>query len=201
MTNVKISQDECSLEMLKKDCIACTKCSIGGQKPVDEESCGNVFSNMNMDAGIMVIGQNPGIDEVKAAEPFVGVSGKVFNEALKRVVGVERDNLYITNVVKCYLPDNRKPSQFEIDNCRTHLDAEVALLKPKVAVALGSFAFKAMTGMSGIMKHCGEAVFSPRYGIPVIAMLHPSPYNMNNTERREMFENALRKLAEVLNGG
>lgn len=188
------------LELLKKNCIGCRKCSIGGQAPVDEDSHGNVFSNMNLDAEILVVGQNPGTDEVKAAEPFVGVSGKVFNEALKRIVGIDRESLYVTNTVKCYTPGNRKPSQFEIDNCREHLDAEIALLKPKVAVALGSFAFKAMTGMSGIMKHCGEVVYSPRYKIPVIAMLHPSPYNTNNPERRKMFEEALGKLKEVLNG-
>jgi DNA polymerase len=131
-------------------------------------------------------------------EPFVGPSGKVFEEALNRIVGLKREDLYITNTVKCYTKNNRKPMQSEVDNCRDFLDLEMKLVQPKVAVALGSFAFKALTGMSGIMKHCGEVVISPRYRIRVVAMLHPSPYNTNNPERKKMFELAMKKLAEVL---
>lgn len=184
MTDVELDRD--AFEMLKKECIACRKCSIGG---------GNVFSNMSLNADIMVVGQNPGTEEVKEGRPFVGVSGAVFDEALQRIVGIGREELYVTNVVKCF--SDRKPAPFEIDNCREYLDKEVKLLKPRVAVALGSLAFKVMTGMSGVVKHCGEVVFSPRYKIPVIAT--PSPYGSDDV-RMKMLEDALRKLKEVVDG-
>jgi len=205
-----LTDEAVALECLKKDCLACRRCAVGGRcldgsewspGPDDDghvRPIGNVFSTMNQEADIMVVGQNPGADEVGVGEPFVGSSGKVFNEALGRIVGLTRGDVYITNVVKCHTQANRRPVQAEIDNCRDFLDLEVKLVKPKVIVALGSVALKALTGMSGVMKHSGELNVSPRYLTPVIAMLHPSPYNTNNPERRRMFEDAMAVLAEAL---
>lgn len=207
---MNIESEEDALKILQDSCLSCRKCAIGGRcldgsewtdEPDDDgiiRPQANVFSTMNLDADVIIVGQNPGADEVAIGEPFVGPSGKVFEEALNRITGLSREDLYITNTVKCYTKGNRKPMQSEIDNCRDFLDLEMKLVEPKVAVALGSFAFKALTGMSGIMKHCGDVIISPRYGIRVVAMLHPSPYNTNNPERKEMFELAMEKLAEVL---
>jgi uracil-DNA glycosylase family 4 len=207
--NVSLSDEEAVLECLKKDCLACRRCAIGGRcldgtewsMEPDEDGelppIGNVFSTMNPGVEVMVVGQNPGADEVGVGIPFVGASGKVFDEALRRVAGLGREDVYITNAVKCHTQANRKPTQAEVDNCRDFLDLEVKLVKPKVVVALGSLAFKAMTGMSGVMKHCGDVVVSPRYLVRVVAMLHPSPYNTNTPERREMFEAAMSALAEL----
>lgn len=205
-----INDEKKALEVVMNDCLACCRCAIGGrcldgsewlEKPDDDgviRPRANVFSTMNLDAEVMIVGQNPGADEVAVGEPFVGPSGKVFEKTLKEIVGLTRDDLYITNTVKCYTKNNRKPTQSEIDNCRDFLDLEIKLVQPKIAVALGSFAFKTLTGMSGIMKHCGEVIISPRYGIKVLAMIHPSPHNTNHPERREMFDLAMVKLAEVL---
>ena len=199
-----------ALEQLKTDCHTCRRCAIGGKcldgsewtNQPDEDGevqpVGNVFSTMNIEAEVMVVGQNPGADEVGMGEPFVGASGHVFNDALERIVGLKRKDVYITNVVKCYTQANRKPTQAEVDNCCDFLDLEVKLVQPKVIVALGALAFKATTGMSGIMKHCGEVLVGPRYLTPVIAMLHPSPYNTNNPERREMFFAAMEELAKTM---
>lgn len=207
---IDLTNEDVALECLKKDCLACRRCAIGGKRidgkewdgqPDDDgvmPSISNVFSNMNLDVDVMVVGQNPGADEVGNGRPFVGVSGQVFNDALETFTGIDRESLYITNTVKCYTQGNRKPTQAEMDNCRDFLDLEIKLVQPKVIVALGSIAFKALTGMSGIMKHSGEVVVSPRYLVPVVAMLHPSPYNMSDPERRELFEAAMKKLAAVL---
>lgn len=207
---MKITDEQRAMDRLKKDCLACRRCAIGGRcldgsewsaEPDDDgelRQIGNVFSTMNPDAELVVVGQNPGADEVGVGEPFVGSSGKVFDEALGRIAGLAREDAYITNVVKCHTQGNRKPTQAEVDNCRDFLDLELKLVKPKVVVALGSLAFKALTGMSGIMKHSGEVVVSPRYLVPVVAMLHPSPYNTNNPERSRMFEDAMSTLAAEL---
>lgn len=157
----------------------------------------NVFSNMNAAARVMAVGQNPGRDEVEQKEPFVGVSGKFFNNAVLKV-GLSRTDFYISNVVRCLTPENRPPNRDELDNCRSFLDREVALVKPKMIVALGSLAFRQLTGMKGIVKHQGRAILSLRYGLPVISVLHPSPLNTNVPEKCRMFMDGLAFVKECL---
>jgi len=185
------------MDELKAKCLACRSCLIGGSdiggKPL------NVFSNMNHKARIMVVGQNPGLDEVMMGEPFVGISGKIFDEAMK-AIGMSRKDMYISNIVKCYTLNNRKPYSSEIECCRKFLDMEMEIVKPEVVVALGGYAFKQMTGMTGIMKHHGEVVFSPRYSVQVMPIFHPSPSSMNNPEKKKMFQSDLLALKRFVEG-
>jgi len=153
---------------------------------VDGEFLSNVFSSMSTKARAMAVGQNPGRDEVEQEVPFIGVSGKFFDTAVESV-GLSRDDFYISNVVRCHTPLNRTPNRQELDNCRYFLDREIAIVKPKLLVALGSLAFRQLTGMKGIMKHHGKPTLSLRYGVPVIPLLHPSPLNTNHPDRRKMF--------------
>lgn len=161
---------------------------------IEGQFLSNVFSNMNHTAQIMIVGQNPGRDEVEKREPFVGMAGKRFDEILTEVVGISRSELYISNAVRCYTPGNRKPTQDEEDNCREFLDEEMVMIKPKIVVALGSVAFKQLTGMNGIMKHHGSVTYSIKYNVPVLPVLHPSPLNMNSPERGKAFHEDLLKL-------
>ena len=188
------------LEALRTDCLACRNCSIGGI--VWETSSGkhlsNVFSTMNPDVKIILVGQNPGWDEVCQGIPFVGSSGKILIKAFETLAGVKREEVYITNVCRCYSLGNRKPTEEEVERCRYFLEREFDIVKPIIAVALGALAFKELTGMSGIMKHSGEVVFSIRYKVPVLVMLHPSPLNTNNPERNLMFEQSVSKLRDLL---
>jgi DNA polymerase len=196
MREIDLSKDDVALEVLRKDCLACRQCSIGGCD--HGAGISNVFSNMNAKARIMVVGQNPGADEVVQGTPFVGASGKFFDKAIKDICGLERSDLYITNTVKCLTPENRKPKRDEFEACQQYLDKEVELVKPDIIIALGALAFKRLTGMKGIMKHQGEFIYSVRYNVNVLALLHPSPYNTNNPERREMFNSGLEKLNDYL---
>jgi uracil-DNA glycosylase len=86
-------------------------------------------------------------------------------------------------------------------NCRYYLDKEVYLLQPKIIIALGGPAFTQLTGMTGIMKHHGDHIFSPRYKTVVVPVLHPSPLNTNHPDKRMMFfedlESAKRALDET----
>jgi len=189
------------LERLKEECVRCRKCGIGGVDVHGSDGVGhlsNVFSTMNLGAKVMIVGQNPGWEEICQMIPFVGPSGKMLMRCLEELVGLKREDVYITNVCKCYTDSNRKPTDEETENCRTFLEREFELVHPKIAVALGSVAFRELTGMSGIMKHCGSIQFSIRYNVPVLVMLHPSPLNTNMPEKRVMFENSILKLKEFL---
>jgi len=182
--------------VLKADCIACRKCSIGGC--VYEDCPGNVFSNMSLRAKIMVIGQNPGAVEVQTGRPFVGPSGENFDEVVMEVLGVDRSAFYITNIVKCFTPNNRSPRGYEIDNCQEFLEREIAIVKPEIVITLGSPALRQMTGVSGITKHHGEIIPSPRYRVNVLPLFHPSPLNFNDKTKRAAFCQELINLKRYL---
>jgi DNA polymerase len=184
------------LNALKKECLNCRKCAIGGQ--IINGKISNVFSNMCITAKILVIGQNPGSEEVKIGRPFCGMSGKFFDKAIKEVLGIDRSLLYISNTVRCYTPNNRPPTDEEIDNCRFFLDREIEILKPVLIVTLGNPALRQITGSQGIKKYHGKIETSLRYGIGVLPMYHPSPLNTNRPDICTEFKADLKKLAEYL---
>jgi uracil-DNA glycosylase family 4 len=153
---------------------------------------------MNENTRIMVIGQNPGRDEVIKGEPFVGASGKVFDKMVAEETGMSRSDFYISNVLRCYTPGNRRPVERELEACRAILDEEIAIMQPILIIALGSVSFERLTGMHGIMKHHGEVVMSPRYRTSIIGILHPSPYNTLNPEKCETFRRGLAMVKKFL---
>ena len=161
----------------------------------------NVFSNMNDTAEYMVVGQNPGAEEVEKREPFMGISGKMFDQLVEEVLEMKRVTFYITNVVKCLSPGNRKPFADEVCNCEYFLDREIKILKPKAIITLGGPALEQVTGMHGIMKHHGNPIFSPKYKVFVFPLLHPSPLNLNDPSKLELFVNDLVLLKEFMDRG
>jgi uracil-DNA glycosylase family 4 len=188
------------LTALKAECLACRRCDIGGQM-IGDKFLGNVFSNMNCTAEYMVVGQNPGKEETEREEPFVGISGKMFDQLVEEILGMKRSMFYISNTVHCYTPGNRKPTMGEVYNCKYFMDLEVRALNPKVVISLGGPAFEQLTGIHGIMKHHGNPAFSPRYKVPVFPLLHPSPINLNDPAKLELFVADLVKLEEFIKKG
>ena len=184
------------LKKLRDKCLACRACPLGGRE-IEAGHFSNVFSNMNP-TRIMVVGQNAGHDEVIQWEPFVGASGKFFNQMAKEILGRDRSSFYISNVLRCHSPSNRHPYPSELEACRPILDEEIKIIKPRLIIALGGVAFERLTGMHGITKHHGEEVVSPRYAVTVIPLLHPSPLNMNDPANCEMFRAGMKKVGEFL---
>ena len=182
------------IDKLKTACRDCRACAIGGCDY--GAGVANVFSNMNTEASIMVVGQAPGDDEVTHGSPFVGASGKLFEEALREKCGLELSDLYLTNTVKCLVPGGRKPKGSEIDSCGAFLEKEIKLVDPVIIIAFGATAFKSLTGMSGINKHQNTLVYSVKYKVNVLAMMHPNPHNMGNPELRKVFDEGLEMLNE-----
>ena len=185
------------LEILKTECLDCRRCGIGGQL-ICGKFLSNVFSNMNCDSKYLVVGQNPGGEEVEKKEPFVGISGKMFNQLIEEVLGMKRLDFYISNICKCMTPNNRKPTKDEIMNCQIFLEREIDILKPEIVISLGGPAFEQLTGMHGIMKHHGCLTFSPKYKLFVFPLLHPSPLNLNDPAKLELFVSDLMKLQELI---
>lgn len=126
-------------EELEQSIINCNKCKL----------CQNriniVFGEGNKNAKVMMIGEGPGADEDKGGIPFVGKAGQLMNKALIGL-GIDREELYIANIVKCRPPSNRVPEQEEAEACLNYLRNQVILVKPKIIVLLGSTALKNILG-------------------------------------------------------
>jgi len=197
MRTVKLSKAQIEIEELRKVCALCTKCPIGN-KSLGVYST-NVFSSLNPTAKIMVVGQNPGTDEVFSRRPFTGQAGSILWEKLQSI-GVDEKDVYSTNIVKCHIEEERKPSQDEIDNCRHHIDEEIRIVAPMIIIALGSAALKTLTGVSGIMKHAGELIHSPRYGVPVLAMPYTNKTNIEDPHTSTLIDMSLNNLRNFLDG-
>ena len=160
----------------------------------------NVFSNMNV-AEYVVVGQNPGSDEAEKREPFVGISGKMFDQLVEEVLEMKREKFYITNTVKCVSPGNRKPFVHEVCNCESFLDREISILQPRAIISLGGPALEQLAGIHGIMKHHGKPVFSPKHKVFIFPLLHPSPLNLNDPVKLELFVKDLVLLKEFMDRG
>ncbi len=146
-----------------KDCNKCKLCT--GRKNI-------VFGTGNKNADIMFIGEGPGADEDIQGEPFVGKAGQLMNKAFE-ALDIEREEVYIANIVKCRPPQNRNPEPDEAKACMDYLRNQVMLIKPKIIVLLGSVALKNILGEEyGITNSRGK--WEERKGIWYMPTFHPA---------------------------
>ena len=165
---------EPTLDALRAAAAGCTACHLYA------DATQTVFSSGAKAARVMLVGEAPGDQEDKAGRPFVGPAGQLLSRAL-REAGVERNQAYVTNVVKHFkwVPRGKvrlhqKPNAAEISACRPWLDAELAVVKPDVLVLLGATAAQALLGASfRVTRHRGQWVETD-LGPRVIATVHPS---------------------------
>ena len=131
MLNTQEKQE--SLEILNYQIRSCESCSLSSTRKHALTGEGNI------DARIMFVALSPGVKEDINNQMFIGPSGQVFNKLLL-AAGIERDLVFMTNLVKCMLPNNRKPKMCEIESCSQFLDEEISLIQPEVIVPLGYYA-------------------------------------------------------------
>ena len=131
------SEDE-SLQAIRDDIGDCTRCKLHalGRKQV-------VYGVGNPNADLMFVGEAPGADEDVQGIPFVGRAGQLLTKIIE-AIGLTRDEVYIANVIKCRPPGNRNPDPDEVETCEGFLFRQIDSIKPKVIVALGTFAAKAL---------------------------------------------------------
>jgi DNA polymerase len=156
----------------------------------------HVFSNLNPTRAI-VVGQNPGWNEVKEREPFVGDAGKTFNEEVAKH-GLDRSWFYITNTVKCFTKGNQRPQARHMQRCEPFLRMEINLIKPKIVVALGAVAFDQLCPGLQFTPSLKKLTPSEKYGVKVFAIYHPSPLNFRDPARKGAFSDQVKILCGVL---
>ncbi|MCH6585574.1 MAG: uracil-DNA glycosylase [Thaumarchaeota archaeon] len=139
------------LEIIKQNVIKCTKCELCKTRTNAVPGKGNFQSD------VIFVGEAPGRNEDKHGEPFVGVAGKKLSIALEEA-GISRDEVYITNIVKCRPPNNRVPNTSERNTCQEYLKEEISIIKPKIICILGNTAFNSILGGSEITKFRGKVV-------------------------------------------
>lgn len=139
------------LEIIKKNVIECTECDLSKTRINSVPGKGNFHSD------VIFVGEAPGKNEDKNGEPFIGIAGKKLSVALEEA-GISREEVYITNIVKCRPPKNRVPTTIERDTCQEYLKQEIAIIKPKIICILGNTAFNSILGGSEITKFSGKLV-------------------------------------------
>lgn len=188
------------LTSLKKDCFACRDCGIGCAVIPDGELNlrPQVFSRGNVNAPIVLVGQNPGRTEIIQSKPFVGDAGKFLDKMIS-ILELDKKHLYVTNAVKCYTPKNRAPDTKEIATCRKFLCDELTTIGPRLIVTLGNIALQTVTGSSGISQHRGNVVKSIEFNCDVFPLLHPASTLHNKTKYGPMMDEDLNKLKKIVN--
>lgn len=150
------------------------------------------------DAKILFVGEAPGEDEDEQGVPFIGKAGNLLNEGLRNA-GIGRDEIYITNALKCHPPGNRNPSDEETRACSKYLKEQIEVLKPELIVVLGKVAAEFLLGREvKITKENGKIDFLDD-GTVVLMVLHPAYVLRNQApEIKESFFNALKQAKELI---
>jgi uracil-DNA glycosylase len=159
----------------------CTRCKLHtqGRRQI-------VFGVGNPDADLMFVGEAPGADEDIQGIPFVGRAGQLLTKIIE-AINLKRDDVYIANVIKCRPPGNRNPEQDEVETCEPFLFQQVDVIKPKVIVALGTFAARALLRTLDPISRLRGRVYDYR-GAKLIPTFHPAYLLRNPSSKREVWE-------------
>jgi DNA polymerase len=145
---------------------SCQRCPLGQTRTMAVPGAGPP------DARIMFVGEGPGRDEDLQGEPFVGRAGKVLTKLLRRI-GLSREDVFITNIVKCRPPDNRDPQPDEVSACREYLDGQIAFIRPVLICTMGRPALQTLVDPSAsVMKLNGTVI--EREGLVFVPLIHPA---------------------------
>jgi DNA polymerase len=158
-----------------------------------------VFGTGDPQARCMIIGEAPGAEEDKRGEPFVGRAGQLLN-AMLRAIGMSREAVYIANIVKCRPPKNRDPKPEEMVACSTYLHRQIALIRPRVILAVGRVAAQHLTGSTspiGRMRGQSYAYENGDTGVPIVVTYHPAYLLRSPLEKRKSWED-LRRARDLL---
>jgi DNA polymerase len=176
------------------DVEACTACALARTRNKSVPGVGDVRAEW------LFIGEAPGSEEDAKGEPFVGQAGKLL-DAMLRALSLKRgENVYIANVLKCRPPNNRAPEPREVESCRPYLDRQIALIQPRLIVALGKSAATTLLGVEATIASLRGRVH--RYGgVPLIVTYHPAYLLRNLPDKAKAWEDLLLARRTLQQGG
>ena len=168
------------LESFHQQIKDCQKCSLGSKRT------NFVFGIGNPDADFVFVGEAPGKEEDLKGEPFVGQAGDLLNKILA-AINLNRDDVFILNVLKCRPPQNRNPEPDDVEQCEPYLKTQIQLINPKLIIALGKVAAQTLLKINLPLNKMREQTF--RYeGIDVLVTYHPAALLRNPELKRPTWE-------------
>ena len=175
---------------IRSDIGDCTRCKLHrlGRRQV-------VFGVGNPSADLMFVGEAPGADEDVQGVPFVGRAGQLLTKIIE-AIGLSRDDVYIANVIKCRPPENRNPEPDEVDTCEPFLFRQIDAVAPRVIVALGTFAAKALLKTQDPISRLRGRVYQYR-GAQLIPTFHPAFLLRSPERKRDVWED-MKKVRAIL---
>jgi DNA polymerase len=170
------------LEALRREASSCRKCGLC------ETRTQVVFSRGRARNRVLFIGEAPGADEDRQGTPFVGRAGKLLDQIID-AIGFDRDEIYVSNILKCRPPQNRDPRPEEIAACTPYLEQQIELIEPKIICALGRFAAQFLTGnLKAAMGELRGRVHYYRDRVMVLPTYHPAALLRNPQLKRVVWE-------------
>jgi DNA polymerase len=181
------------LVSLAGEVTGCTRCAL---HEVRKQA---VFGVGRPGVDIMIVGEGPGAEEDEQGEPFVGKAGQLLDKMLA-AMGYARGDVYIGNVVKCRPPGNRNPEPKEMTACLPYLHEQIELVEPRVILAMGTIAVRALLGASGVMRVRGTWKLY-RARIPVMPTFHPAYLLRNEAAKRDAWTDLKAVMSALGHGG
>jgi uracil-DNA glycosylase len=169
-------------EQLRAQVAACTRCALSATRTQ------TVFGVGNRRAEWLIVGEAPGAEEDRQGEPFVGRAGQLLNSML-RAIGLKREEVYIANVLKCRPPGNRDPGADEVLECLPYLERQIALLRPRILLAVGRIAAQNLLRTDAALARLRQQVHS--FGIsrvPLVVTYHPAYLLRTPGDKRKAWE-------------
>lgn len=179
------------LRKVEQQVVNCTKCRL------HETRTQGVFARGRADSDLMLIGEGPGADEDREGEPFVGRAGKLLDEIIT-AMGLERDEVYITNIVKSRPPQNRDPRADEIQACWPYLERQIELVEPEVIMTLGKPATNTLLDRNSPMYEMRGKWFKYE-GIPLLPTYHPAYLLRSPSQKKKVWAD-VKKVLGFLHG-
>lgn len=178
------------LEKLRDEIGDCQRCKLGKTRTK------LVFGVGNPDARIVFVGEGPGKDEDIQGEPFVGRAGQLLTDIITKGMKMQREDVYICNVVKCRPPENRNPEPDEVDACEGFLIKQLEIIKPEVIVGLGTFAAHTLLKTELPISQL-RGRFHDYHGTKLMPTFHPAYLLRNPEKKKEVWEDIKMVMAEI----
>ena len=167
---------------LRREVATCTRCDLHNNRTQ------TVFGVGDINADWLIIGEAPGAEEDRQGEPFVGRAGKLLNSMLL-AIGLQREQVFIANILKCRPPNNRDPKPEEVVCCESYLKKQIEWIQPKIILALGRVAAQNLLKVeTPIGKMRGQCYEYPDPKVPVVVTYHPAYLLRSPREKRKSWQ-------------